>query len=33
MFPQFKDVVTTRNRSIIFSDGEWEIPSNQMAFS
>ena len=27
MFPQFKDVVTRSKPSIIFSDGEWELPS------
>jgi len=27
MFPQFKDVVTRYKPSIIFSDGEWEMPS------
>ncbi len=27
MFPQFKDVVTRAKPSIIFSDGEWDIPS------
>jgi alpha-L-fucosidase len=27
MFPQFKDVVTRYKPSIIFSDGEWELPS------
>jgi alpha-L-fucosidase len=27
MFPQFKDVVTRYQPSIIFSDGEWEMPS------
>jgi alpha-L-fucosidase len=27
MFPQFKDLVTHYKPSIIFSDGEWEIPS------
>ncbi len=27
MFPQFKDVVTRTKPSIIFSDGEWEMPS------
>ena len=27
MFPQFKDVVTRYAPSIIFSDGEWEMPS------
>ena len=29
MHPQFKDVVTRYKPSIIFSDGEWEIPSDQ----
>ena len=28
MFPQFKDVVTHAKPSIIFSDGEWEMPSS-----
>ncbi|MBI1386827.1 MAG: alpha-L-fucosidase [bacterium] len=27
MIPQFKDVVTRYNPSIIFSDGEWDLPS------
>ena len=27
MFPQFKDLVTLYKPSIIFSDGEWELPS------
>jgi alpha-L-fucosidase len=27
MMPQFKDVVTRAKPSIIFSDGEWELPS------
>src|SRR5208337_4174766 len=27
MFPQFKDLVTRYKPSIIFSDGEWELPS------
>jgi alpha-L-fucosidase len=27
MFPQFKDVVTRYRPSIIFSDGEWDLPS------
>ena len=27
MFPQFKDVVTRYRPSIIFSDGEWDMPS------
>jgi len=27
MFPQFKDVVTHAEPDIIFSDGEWELPS------
>jgi alpha-L-fucosidase len=29
MFPQFKDVVTRYKPDIIFSDGEWELPSDQ----
>lgn len=29
MFPQFKDLVTRYKPSIIFSDGEWELPSNE----
>jgi alpha-L-fucosidase len=29
MFPQFKDVVTRYKPDIIFSDGEWELPSEQ----
>jgi len=29
MIPQFKDVVTHLKPSIIFSDGEWELPSDQ----
>jgi alpha-L-fucosidase len=28
MFPQFKDVVTRYQPSIIFSDGEWDMPSS-----
>src|SRR5215467_9284982 len=28
MMPQFKDVVTHAKPSIIFSDGEWELPSS-----
>ena len=28
MFPQFKDVVSRYKPSIIFSDGEWELPSS-----
>ncbi len=28
MFPQFKDVVTHAKPAIIFSDGEWEMPSS-----
>jgi alpha-L-fucosidase len=28
MFPQFKDVVTRYKPDIIFSDGEWELPSD-----
>jgi alpha-L-fucosidase len=27
MFPQFKDLVTHYKPSIIFGDGEWELPS------
>jgi alpha-L-fucosidase len=29
MFPQFKDMVNHAKPSIIFSDGEWEMPSDQ----
>ena len=29
MIPQFKDVVTHAKPSIIFSDGEWELPSEE----
>ena len=29
MFPQFKDLVTRYSPSVIFSDGEWELPSDQ----
>jgi alpha-L-fucosidase len=29
MIPQFKDVVTHAKPSIIFSDGEWELPSDE----
>lgn len=29
MFPQFKDLVTRYQPSIIFSDGEWEMPSTE----
>ena len=29
LFPQFKDVVTHVKPSIIFSDGEWELPSSE----
>jgi alpha-L-fucosidase len=29
MIPQFKDVVTHAKPSIIFSDGEWEMPSDE----
>ena len=29
MMPQFKDVVTRYKPSIIFSDGEWELPSSE----
>src|SRR5579859_634293 len=28
MFPQYKDVVTRYKPAIIFSDGEWELPSS-----
>jgi alpha-L-fucosidase len=28
MFPQFKDLVTRYKPSIIFSDGEWDLPSS-----
>ncbi|MDQ6698818.1 MAG: alpha-L-fucosidase [Acidobacteriota bacterium] len=28
MFPQFKDVVTHAKPALIFSDGEWEMPSS-----
>ncbi len=28
MHPQFKDVVTRYQPSIIFSDGEWDMPSS-----
>jgi alpha-L-fucosidase len=28
MFPQFKDMVTRLKPSIIFSDGEWDLPSS-----
>ena len=28
MFPQFKDLVTRYKPSMIFSDGEWELPSS-----
>jgi alpha-L-fucosidase len=28
MFPQFKDMVTQLKPSIIFSDGEWDLPSS-----
>ena len=31
MFPQFKDVVTRYKPSIIFSDGEWDMPSHRLA--
>ena len=27
LFPQFKDLVTRYSPSVIFSDGEWELPS------
>ncbi|MDO8837010.1 MAG: alpha-L-fucosidase [Vicinamibacterales bacterium] len=29
MFPQFKDLVTRYQPSIIFSDGEWDLPSSE----
>jgi alpha-L-fucosidase len=29
MFPQFKDLVTHYKPEIIFSDGEWELPSSE----
>ena len=29
LFPQFKDLVTRYSPSIIFSDGEWELPSEK----
>ena len=29
MMPQFKDVVTRYKPSIIFSDGEWDLPSSE----
>src|SRR5438552_14198636 len=29
LFPQFKDVVTHTRPSIIFSDGEWDLPSDE----
>lgn len=29
MFPQFKDVVTRYKPDIIFSDGEWDLPSEE----
>src|SRR6187402_1763158 len=29
LFPQFKDLVTRYQPSVIFSDGEWELPSEQ----
>jgi alpha-L-fucosidase len=29
MFPQFKDVVTRHQPSLIFSDGEWDLPSKE----
>ncbi len=28
LFPQFKDLITTYKPSIIFSDGEWELPDS-----
>ena len=33
LFPQFKDVVTRAKPAIIFSDGEWELTSDGMAFA
>lgn len=29
MFPQFKDLITRYKPAIIFSDGEWEMPSSE----
>jgi alpha-L-fucosidase len=29
MFPQFKDLVTRYSPSVIFADGEWELPSER----
>ena len=29
LFPQFKDLVTRYSPSVIFSDGEWELPSEK----
>lgn len=29
MFPQFKDLVTRYKPDIVFSDGEWELPSSE----
>jgi alpha-L-fucosidase len=29
MFPQFKDVVTRYQPAIVFSDGEWDLPSSE----
>ena len=29
MFPQFKDLVTRCQPAVIFSDGEWDLPSNE----
>jgi alpha-L-fucosidase len=29
MFPQFKDLVTRYSPSVIFSDGEWDLPSEK----
>jgi alpha-L-fucosidase len=29
LFPQFKDLVTRYSPSVIFSDGEWDLPSGQ----
>ena len=29
LFPQFKDLVTRYSPSVIFSDGEWDLPSEK----